>query len=192
MTKVLADYTLGAPEDWGGWTPGNGLAEADEVAELLADGDAARARVREAVLTFDKGLGDDRAVLNAAVWVPDRATGELGAFLRVDLLELGGQTADEWLRTQRRPRRERGVKVFHWSTDLREMPAGQASVVVRTWAHERTKVVVADVVWTLFPDGSSQGLQLEFTAASPELADTVGHQSVTVVETVNVVLEDAQ
>jgi hypothetical protein len=190
MAPTVDSWSLGAPTDWGSWVPHHGADVADEVAAGLADDDAARAQVRDAVLSWDAALPAG-PVLTAAVWVPDRTQGEVCGLLVAELLvdvPSGPDPVGTYLSTVGRPPRERGVKTFDYSVARGEVPAGPAAIQARTWAEKATRVVVSSIVWTVVPPGSDEAIRLELTTQVPSMYDALVDQGTQIAHSLRVEL----
>lgn len=187
MTQI-AGYELGLPEGWRGWRPGQAAEVADEVAAALADGEAAQARVRQAVAEFDRAPVEGM-LLQLGVWVPDRSTGETVASLHVELL-VGGATRDEFLRSVEKPPRQRAAKVFQYNASPAETNAGPAVVVAHAIAPRRGGQVVLTYEWNIFPTGASESMLLSFSTPLSAVADAMGEQSAKIANMLSVTLAD--
>lgn len=189
----IAEWRGGTPENWGSWRPGYGVEDADRVAAMLADGEAAQVRVREAVLTIDQERARDQ-VLSLGIWVPDRSTGEVAADLLLFLAptESGAPTtAAEVFETQKRKPRQRGVKLYHYDVSVAEVNAGEAVIATRSYADKKTKQVLTTVEWTVIPPDSRELLFLVMTTPYAALAESLADQSVVIVNQLAVDLEQA-
>ncbi|WP_448061171.1 hypothetical protein [Cellulomonas hominis] len=187
----IAEWYGGTPDGWGSWFPGRGPEEADRVAQLLADGEAAQARVRETVLAFDAAR-IEADILSMAIWVPDRTTGEAAADLNLLIMrtESGtSTTAAEVFETQKRKPRQRGVKLYHYDVSISEVNAGEAVIATRTHAGKKAKQVVTTVEWTVIPPDSCELLLLVMTTPYAALAEMMADQSVVIVNELSVDLE---
>lgn len=192
MTQQIVGWTLGVSPTWGGWRPGHGAEDAEGVAQRLADGPAAQDRVRAAVMAFDAGARDVAAsVLQLAVWVPDRSTGEVYGTMALEL-RVGVTTPADYLASVRKPARDRRVKVFHHDSAPAEVEAGPAVVVTRAQADRGSRVVLNEIEWTVFPPGSSEALQLAFGTPVAEFAQALADESAAAVNRLSVTLGQAQ
>lgn len=187
----IAEWYGGTPEGWGSWFPGRGPEEADRVAQLLADGEAAQARVRETVLALDAAR-IEADILSMAIWVPDRTTGEAAADLNLLIMRTDSgapTTAAEVFETQKRKPRQRGVKLYHYDASISEVNAGEAVIATRSQADKKTKQVITTVEWTVIPPDSRELLYLVMTTPYAALAETMADQSVVIVNQLAVDLE---
>jgi hypothetical protein len=193
VTVPIRNYDLGAPAGWASWAPGRGASQADEVAAALGTTPEARARVREAVLAFDERVPSEGGHLGAAVWVPDPSTGEPWGYLLVDLLvgdPARPTTPAEFLHAVRRPTKRRGWKVLDYSVAPGDKPAGPMVVQFEVTAPKRSGAVQTSFTWTVFPPGSHEGIRLVFDAPSPAAADALELETVDIVNTLTVTLDD--
>ena len=191
MAEKIKDYRIGAPPTWGSWVPREAAGHVDAVAEKVATGEAAQARVREAVLLFDATVPVDTAPLTAAVWVPEPSTGEIYGFLFADLLrgETGAAlSAEVFLQRVKKAPRERGVKLFDHSTSAAEVEAGPAVIEMRRWAEKGSGQVLSSVAWTIFAPGASEAVRLEFTTPVAQVFDALTDESVVIANTVRLEL----
>lgn len=182
----IASWTMGAPQAWGSWMPREGAASADTVAADLADGDAARARVREGVLAVDGALPPAVPFLTTAVWVPDRSTGEVCGVLVAELLVGVPSTPDpvaEFLRLVAKPPKRRGERTFEYSVARAELPAGPAGIQTRTWADKASRSVHSTITWTVIAPGATEAVGAEFSTTTPGMYDALVDQAVTTMET---------
>jgi anti-sigma factor RsiW len=195
----IGGYSLGVPDGWKFWTPGEGAARAVELGEALADGAAAQARVGGAVRAFDASPGEGR-VVELGVWVPDRATGEPWAQAQIELLTSppdSPMTADAFLAAVLETPRHRGAKVFHYDTAPAETNAGPAVVVTHTIARRRagglltSGPILTSIEWTIFPPGSFESVQVTFSTPVAAYAEPLVEQSARVVNYLDLSLVDA-
>ena len=192
MTQGIVDWSAGVPQGWATWAPGSGPVVADELAARLADGDPARARVREAVLTID-ALPREGVYLSYGVWAPDRATGEPFGDLVAELLVGTPGTplsAAQYLESVRRPPKVKGVKVFHHDASATDVDAGPAVIVTTSSAQRRSGQVVTAVHWTVFPPDAHEAVRLSFSTPLAAVAEALAAQSIEIVNRVAVTLGD--
>ncbi|CAN5303872.1 hypothetical protein BH11ACT1_BH11ACT1_22240 [soil metagenome] len=175
MGSQIGTWSLGAPTDWGSWVPHRAAERLDEVASDLADGEEARDRVRAGMAAFDESLPDG-PVLTAAVWVPDRTSGEVCGLMMAEILVdvlPGPDPVGALLTLVSRPPRERGVQTFDYSVARAEVPAGPAAIQARTWAEKSRHLVTSTVVWTIVPPGASEAVRIELTTSVPSMYDAL-------------------
>ncbi len=193
MTAVLKDWSLSAPDGWGSWPPGAGAEHADRVAAELASSPEAAEVVRAAVLSMDRTLPrDERPLLTAAVWVPDPASGEMAAFLVVEVVTVGTPdapaTVDDYVRAASRRRRPRGVKVFSSDVSRTTVPAGPAVVEVLVSAERRSPTVTCEHTWSVFPPGTIHAIQLHFATRHPAIQGELVEQAAAIASSLSVVV----
>ena len=196
MTGWITDWSGGVPDGWASWEPGQAVGSAEGVAERLADGDAARERVRAAVLGIDADLPLERALLSAAVWVPDPSSGEPLAMLLAELAiptERGVPVGFEgYLRAAAAPPPWRfGRKVFEHSVTTVEVPVGRA-VLERLVMAERREPVTTAVTFTIFPDGTDEAIRLTLSSLVPAAADVLLEQGHSMAEAVTATIEPGE
>lgn len=188
----IASWSMGAPPAWGSWPPREGAAAADAVAADLADGPEAQSRVREGVLAVDAGLPPDIPIMATAVWVPDRASGEVCGVLVAELLVDVPAVDDpiaEFLRLVARPPKRRGERTFEYSVARAELPAGPAGVQSRTWSDKASRTVRSSITWTVVAPGATEAVGAEFSTTSPALQDALIDEAIDVMH--SLVLEIA-
>lgn len=188
MPQQVVRWELGTGATWGGWQPGHGEAEADALARRLADTPDAQDRVRTAVLTFDAGSAAVQALLlRLAVWVPDRASGAVLGTMAVEL-RVEAPSPEAYLRSVRKPARDRLVKVLHHDSAPAVVAAGQAVVVTRAYRERKTDIVLDEIEWTVFPEGSSDAVQLVFSTPRADFAQQLSDESADIVNRLSVTL----
>lgn len=195
MSAVLKDWSLSAPDGWGSWPPGAGAEHADRVASELSNSPEAAEVVRAAVLWMDKTVPhDERPFLTAAIWVPDPGSGEMAAFMVVEVVTLGTPeqlvTADDYARAVARRRRPRGVKVFSSDVSQTTVPAGPAVVELLVSAERRSPKVTCEHTWSVFPPGTIYGIQLHFSTMHPALQGALVEQAASIASSLSLVLGD--
>ncbi|MDM8084499.1 hypothetical protein QUV83_06975 [Cellulomonas cellasea] len=191
MTQQIVGWKLGVSPTWGGWQPGEVPVDADAVAERLADGPAAQDRVRAAVQAVDAEMREAKAaLLQLGVWVPDRSTGEVYGTMVLEL-RVDAPSAADFLAAVRKPPRDRSVKVFHHDSAAAEVDAGPAVVVTRAQADRKTRVVLNEIEWTVFPPGATDAVQIVFGTPVAEFAQALADESVDTVNRLTVTLGQA-
>lgn len=171
MSSQIAGWVHAYPDDehWGGWSPGSGGHQvAAEIADRIAETAAARALLQTGVVAVnDAAVRKDGAVGTAAVWVPDRSTGEvrgvlmemLQAFEHPDEAQPEAFVARHW-------RRDYGgwrVRITERAAEIVDCPAGRCVVetIVGRLRGERT--VQAYSSFFVFPsDGTPEAVHLAF------------------------------
>lgn len=197
--RSLRDYALDAPTTWAavpvtadvsGW-------EAD-VAARLCDGDKVRARLAAALRRSQPEVVAELHLL-AGVWVPDREAGEIVGLLAVDwILPTDGYLLTrDYYRSLIEPDPRTGLDVYGRYVDYVELPAGPAlltrEIIARpasNWKPWR-KVLQENVVYTVFPHGSTEALSLTFATYSLDHGDLMAVDAATTAESLRVELERA-
>jgi len=187
----IDEWRLGFHDTWGGWKPGTGAEIADRLAAELADGTEAQARAREGIEAVDSRYDPTSSVMYAsAVWVPHRETGQVYAFMEMELL-VGSMSPEEYLARNRRPPRDRSIKLFHHDIAPGEVNAGPAVIGTRSFADKKTKSVWTSIHWTVFPPGAVEALELSFATQVAAYAQTMSDESVKLVNSLSVTLGSA-
>lgn len=171
MSSEIQGWTHAYPdlEHWGGWSPGASAdGVADGIAGTVAETAEGRAQLRRSVLAVnDTAVAEGGSVGTAAVWVPDRATGEVRGIL---LTRRQGfrhpREADPQAFIARNWRRDYGgwrVRITERSAEVFACDAGRGVVetIVGRLRGERT--VQAYSSFFVFPhDGTPEAVQLAF------------------------------
>jgi hypothetical protein len=112
--------------------------------------------------------------VRVGAWVPD-GSGDVAAGLACELLAEapdGPDAAEAYLgRVQRKIYRSRrtATRVTYHTAGLREVAAGRAVVTLRSHG-----VVRHEVIWTVFPPGSVEAVELRFdTRSTPRYQDVM-------------------
>ncbi|MEN1973737.1 hypothetical protein [Cellulomonas olei] len=177
MDRQIASIDLQLPERWRVWRPGDGPRAARRAADELASGPVAGARLRAAVEAVDRAVLDlHTRHVRAGVWVPE-PTGDVAASLACELLAEspeGPDAADTYLgRVRRKVYRSRRTttRIAHHAASRSQVPAGAAVVALRSEGAARH-----EVVWTVFPPGARQAVQLRFdTRGSQRYPELLRH-----------------
>ena len=184
MPGVVTAYTMGFPPGWASWTVGRGVETADAVAAKAADGPDAQELVRRGVLGLESLCEQEGLFFAAALWVPDRSTGETAATARLELLtgprEVEASYEDA-LQKARHLKGERGFKIFDRAVEEMTVPAGRAFAEVTMLAERsapfgRSKGparVESRVQITFFPPGCSEVLSLLVMTVDPTLTEAI-------------------
>lgn len=176
MNRQISRIELRLPDRWCGWRPGDGPRIARRAAVELAGTPVAVTRLRAALEAVDRAVVEHNTRhVRAGAWVPE-PTGDVIAGLACELLAEvpeGPDAARAYLgRVQRKIYRSRRVptRTSYLSALVREVPAGQAVVTLRSHGSTRH-----EVAWTVFPPGAVEAVELRFdtrsTAHFPELVD---------------------
>ena len=198
MPGTVKSCKIGFPEGWVLW-PIYRTPNVDELVEKAADGPEAQAVVRHAVNGLD-ALCRDGAFYFAALWVPDRSTGEVVATGQLELatgpLDRDA-SRDELLALAQAFRSQRGFKVFDRSVVSLELPAGPAFGAVTVLAEtgrglfgraQRPAPVETRVEITVVPPGSSDVLCLAVRAFDSNLIGALSGQARSIAESIVVVI----
>lgn len=195
----LGSYELSAPDTWAsipvvegepGW--------AQDAAALLCDGEAAQAVLATRLeRTHHELIADPHLLLG--VWVPDRAAPTVAGLMTVDwvLPDEGRALNRASYRALIDPDRRSGHTVFGRHIDEVEVPAGEALLVREVIARRDSsrfpwrKALQENVIYTVFPPGCSDALELTFVTFSLELGDTLAADAAAVLDTLRVTLEEA-
>lgn len=184
MNRQISRIDLRLPERWCGWRPGEGPRAARQAASDLAVGPVAENRLRSALEAIDRAVvALNSRHVRVGAWVPD-GSGDVVAGLACELLAEapdGPDAAEAYLgRVQRKIYRSRrtATRVTYHTASLREVAAGRAVVTLRSHG-----VIRHDVIWTVFPPGSVEAIELRFdTRSTPRYqevvdeADRIGEQ----------------
>lgn len=174
MNLPISSIDLRLPERWCGWRPGDVARITRHAAAGLTRTPVAHARLRSALAAVDRAVVDLNARhLRAGVWVPE-PSGDVVAGLACELL-VEAQAVDDppathLRRIRRKIYRSRlgATRLSYHGVDVHEVPAGNAVVTQRSHGVQRH-----DVIWTVFPPGSTQAVELRFDTRSkaryPEL-----------------------
>lgn len=177
MKHEISRIDLRLPPRWCGWRPGDAPRVARRFADDLAGGPVAVARLRSALEAVDRAVvGLNARHVRAGAWVPE-PTGDVVAGLACEILvevPVGADAAAAYLhRVQRKIARSRhtATRITYHAASLRELPAGQAVVALRSHG-----VLRHEVIWTVFPAGASEAVELRFdTRSSERYQDLVTH-----------------
>jgi len=193
----IADFQIALPRTWavipampdeGDWS----LAVADK----LCNNAAAHKKLAIGLMTAHRKLiGPDPHVL-VAVWVPDPSTGDGQGLLTVDwMLPDPGTILDrayyrESIARIRRP----NLTILQQRIDDIDVPAGPAvrerERVSRSSGRlfSRRETVFENVIYTVFPPGSTDALQLTFSTDAIDLAGAMSADAEAALATLNILL----
>ncbi len=195
--RPIVDFQIAPPPTWaaipalpqeGDWP----LA----VADRLCDNAAAHKKLAIGLMTAHRNLiGPDPHVL-VAVWVPDPSTGDGQGLLTVDwMLPDPGSALDRPYYRQSIARiRRPNLTVLHQRIDDIHVPAGPAvrerERVARSSGRlfSRREMVSETVIYTVFPPGSTDALQLTFSTDALDLADAMAADAEATVGTLTILL----
>jgi|GEM_PF-1019432 len=169
MKHEISRIDLRLPERWCGWRPGDAPRIAQRFATDLTTGPVAAARLRSALEAVDRAVvGLHTRHVRAGAWVPE-PTGDVVAGLACEILAevpAGPEPAAAYLhRVQRKIYRSRraATRIAYHTATLRELPAGSAVVTLRSHG-----VLRHEVIWTVFPPGAGEAVELRFDTRSSE------------------------
>jgi hypothetical protein len=177
MKHEISRIDLRLPDRWCGWRPGDAPRIAQRFAAELTAGPVAAARLRSALEAVDRAVvGLHARHVRAGAWVPE-PTGDVVAGLACEILAevpAGPDAAAAYLhRVQRKIYRSRRTttRVSYHTASLRELPAGDAVVTLRSHG-----VLRHEVIWTVFPPGAGEAVELRFDTRSTErYQDVITH-----------------
>lgn len=177
MKHQISRIDLRLPARWCGWRPGDAPRVAQRFAAELTSGPVAAARLRSALEAVDRAVVQHHSRhVRAGAWVPE-PSGDVVAGLACELLAEvpdGPGAAPEYLhRVQRKIYRSRRTttRVAYHVTSLREVPAGEAVVTLRSHG-----VLRHEVIWTVFPPRAAEAVELRFdTRSGKRYQDLIGH-----------------
>jgi hypothetical protein len=174
----LGSYELSAPDTWAaipemesepGWEK--------DVADLLCDTEQTQAALAALLKATHADLIADTHLL-VAVWVPDRSVSEIVGLMTVDwILPEEGQLLDiSSYRDLVDSDPRRGLQALDRHIDEVEIPAGEALLVREVIARSDSRsfpqrtALQENVIYTVFPPGCSEALELTFSTFVLELA----------------------
>ncbi|HYQ74192.1 hypothetical protein [Cellulomonas sp.] len=177
MKHEISRIDLRLPDRWCGWRPGDAPRIAQRFAAEFTAGPVAAARLRSALEAVDRAVvGLHARHVRAGAWVPE-PTGDVVAGLACEILAevpAGPDAAAAYLhRVQRKIYRSRrtATRVSYHTASLRELPAGDAVVTLRSHG-----VLRHEVIWTVFPPGAGEAVELRFdTRSSERYQDVITH-----------------
>ena len=201
MTKVtrISDFKFGLPvaDDWARWPVGEGNeAVADDLAVRYADGPDAQALVRRSVIAMNAdALGKPGTILEEAIWIPDRSTGEGMAVLDTLLwgFPKGADPSAKAFVARRNLKSDmgRGSKVFDYDVGLTDVPAGGAVTEAYTIRLRREKIIRGYLLFSIFPEGAHDAACLQVTTAHLGLMKELGEQMRIIAQSGELTLWDA-
>ncbi|WP_454050686.1 hypothetical protein [Cellulomonas sp. Marseille-Q8402] len=177
MSQQISRVDLRLPDRWCAWRPGDAPRVAQRLAAGLTTGPVAAARLRAALTAVDRAVVELNARhVRAAAWVPE-PSGDVVGGLACELLAeapTGDGAANSYLlRVKRKIYRSARVPTrttFHAST-LREVPAGEAVVTLRSHGVTRH-----EVIWTVFAPDAAEAVELRFDTRDRErYQDLIAH-----------------
>jgi hypothetical protein len=169
MSNQIARIDLRLPGRWCGWRPGDAPRVAQRLAAELTESPVAEARLRAALTAVDRAVVDlHTRHVRAAAWVPEPSGDVIGG-LACELLAgasgAPGAAQAHLGRVHRkiyRTRRTTSRTSYH-AASLREVPAGEAVVTLRSHGVTRH-----EVIWTVFAPGAAEAVELRFDTRDPD------------------------
>lgn len=196
--RALVDFDLSVPETWASIPPvPDDSGWEREVAEELCDGQYNRAVLEYRLQCTHPDLMVERHN-GLGVWVPSRNLPDIGGFLVIDarLGDEGHELRREEYRSLIDPDQRDWCTVFSRHIEEVELPAGPALVVREVLSQnqapgsEEDEVVEEHTIYTVFPPGCTDALELMFWTPSLELGDEMAADAAATMETVSVALGD--
>jgi hypothetical protein len=195
--RPIVDFQLGPPPTWaaipvapqeGEWP----LA----VADRLTDNDAAHKRLAIGLMPAHRDLIGPGPHAMAAIWVPDPGTGDPQGVLTVDLVlaDPGRPLSTEYYRHLISRTQRPGTTVLDQSVEDITLPAGPAvrerERIARSAGRlfSRRQTVYECVMFTVFPTGASDALQLTFSTDALDFGDAMAADADATATTLNVLL----
>lgn len=177
MKHEISRIDLRLPERWRGWRPGDAPRVAQRFAAELTTGPVAAARLRSALEAVDRAVvGQNARHVRAGAWVPE-PTGDVVAGLACEILaEVPADPAAAAAHLHRLRRKiarsqRSATRITYHAASLREVPAGDAVVTLRSHG-----VLRHEVIWTVFPPDATEAVELRFdTRSSERYQDVVSH-----------------
>jgi hypothetical protein len=177
MKHEISRIDLRLPDRWCGWRPGDAPRIAQRFAAELTTGPVAAAHLRAALEAVDRAVvGLHARHVRAGAWVPE-PTGDVVAGLACEILAevpAGPDAAVAYLHRVRRKiarSRRTATRVAYHTASVREVPAGDAVVTLRSHG-----VLRHEVIWTVFPPGAGEAVELRFdTRSSERYQDVITH-----------------
>lgn len=153
----------------------------DQVADLLADEGRAHKRLTKALRAGHAAIIDPPGShMVIGVWVPDRSKGEICGMVFADVLD--GDPPEhpvptrEYYRSLVDPDHRTGITVFGRKLDELDLPAGPTllarEIIGRPLGLGR-KLVQHNVIYTVFPPGCTQALQITASTTDMPLGETL-------------------
>jgi hypothetical protein len=195
----LGSYELCVPDTWAsipGIEEDSGWAQ--DVAALLCDGDSTQAALAVRLArTHPELIAEPHLLLG--VWVPDRSAPDVAGLMTVDwvLPDEDRPLGRSYYRGLIEPDRRVGHTVFDRHVDEVDVPAGPALLVREVIARPDSrwfpwrKALQENVIYTVFPPGCSDALELTFVAFALEHGEELAADAVAVLDTLRVTLEEA-
>jgi hypothetical protein len=172
--QVITGWDVGAPPDWAalplvsvdGPEGQSALARIRAVAEDLADGEDAQARLTAFLVSAQPELLEDHLIL-LGVWVPDREAGLPQGVMKAELLlDSDLETFESMIHVADPPE---GLERLHLETVRVDLPAGPAVLVDHQGVVDGT--IEQYLQFVVFPDGTTDAISLAFTTTALHRVD---------------------
>ncbi len=172
--QVITGWDVGAPPDWAalplvsvdGAEGPAALAGIRAVAEDLAEGEEAQARLTAFLVSAQPQLLEDHLIL-LGVWVPDREAGIPQGVMKAELLlESDRDTFESMVHAADPPE---GQERLHLETIRVDLPAGPAVLVDHQGVVDGT--LEQYLQFAVFPDGTTDAVSLAFSTTALHLVD---------------------
>lgn len=189
--QVIAGWDIGAPPDWAalplvsveGPQGEAALAGIRAVAEDLADGGDAQARLTAFLVSAQPRLLEDHLIL-LGVWVPDREAGVPQAVMKAELLLDADRDAFESLVHTADPPADQ--ERLHLETIRVDLPVGPSVLVDHQGVVDGT--IEQHLQFVAFPDGTTDAISLSFTTTALQLVEDFAVSARDIAETLVVEL----
>jgi hypothetical protein len=197
MVMRLSHASFGFPaDDWARWPVSAGIETvADDLAARYADGPEAQEVVRRSVIAANAdALATKGVIVQRAIWVPDRSTGEGMAVLGSLLWGLPkADPSAEGFVARRNLKKDmgRGSKIFDYDVGFTDVPAGKAVTEVYTIRMRHEKIIQGYILFSIFPEGSANAFCLQISTVHLDLMRGLGEQIRIIAESVKLTLWDA-
>lgn len=195
----VGDFDLSLPRRWL-WLPQESAPEwAQEGAARLSGDPKRRDKLAQELEKVAPELTAG-AHLMAGVWVPGATSPKVAGMVTVDrIVPPEGQRVDrEHYRALIEPDHRKKVTVFGRYIDEVEVPAGPVLLVTEVVGQPRSrwrpwdKMIGQNSIFTVFPPGCSEALQLAFSTSVVELQDALQADAGATLETLTVTLEEVR
>lgn len=177
MNHQISRIDLRLPDRWCGWRPGDAPRVARRLASALTRSPVAAARLRASLTAVDRAVVElNTRHVRAAAWVPDPSGVVVGGLACELLAEVptGAGAAKNYLdRVKRKIYRSRRIatRTSYHAASLRDVPAGEAVVTLRSHGVTRH-----EVIWTVFAPGAAHAVELRFDTRDPDrYQDLIAH-----------------
>jgi hypothetical protein len=197
--RPIADFQLAPPATWASIpiAPQEGSWPLD-VGRRLCDEETKAKRLAIGLAAAHTDLLGREAHAMAAVWVPDRAAGQLEGVLTVDwvLPDPGAALTRDYYRQLLAKAKRAGVEILAQRLDEVDLPAGPALRVRERTSRStgrlfsRRQAVFECVLYTVLPPEISDALLLTFSTTALDLGDALAADADVSLPTLNVLLGD--